>query len=447
MKSSIKNFFLLAYLGDGFYARIISLNMLFYFTDIVKFSPEHIGIMVIISNIANMLLAPLSGLVIDTVKPMRWGKIRSWLLICPLGILIFFPLLFVDFFGASNLGAVSMAIVFVATAVFVNFGNVTNFAIIPLITNNETERTTLVSSRITGASLGLLLAGVAIPFLTNSVFVPIFHEKGYLIVCVLACLLICGSYYFLFRISRGYETAQSAAQSAQNPDILSLKRIFGIIAKTKPLIPVVIADTSSTTLSYVLPALAVYYFSSVAENSAMLALFMLVIGITGVLGSYFSRFIIQHFQGRNACLLVYPLVAVALVATKFVAYDPVAFIAINGLLMFLIGTTQPIESRLYLDTITYSEWKTGVKARASIISISNVASSLAGLLNGAMLSLVLIVIGYTAGATTPEVKRGIVNFYSLIPAALPIIAWLTMLFFYKITPEKLQKVREEMVVK
>ncbi|MDR0811943.1 MAG: MFS transporter [Paludibacter sp.] len=443
MKSFIKNFFSLAFIGDGFYARIISLNMLFYFTDIIKFSPEHIGIMVVVSNIATMLLSPLSGLVIDTVKPMRWGKIRSWLLICPLGMLIFFPLLFVNVFGASNLGAVSMALIFVATGVFISFGNVANFAIIPLITNNETERTCLVSSRITGASLGLLLAGVAIPFLTNSVFVPIFHENGYLIVCVLACLLICGSYYFLFHISRGYETPQSATKSVRNPDTLPLKQIFKVVAKTKPLIPVVIADTSSTTLSFVLPALAVYYFSSVAENSTMLAVYMFIIGITGVLGSYFSRFIILHFQGRNACLIVYPLVAVALVTTKFVAYDPVMFIAINGLLMFLIGTTQPIESRLYLDTITYSEWKTGVKARASIISISNIASSLAGVLNGAMISMVLITIGYTAGSTTPEVKNGIINFYSLIPAALPIIAWFTMLFFYKITPEKLQKMREE----
>jgi Na+/melibiose symporter-like transporter len=175
----------------------------------------------------------------------------------------------------------------------------------------------------------------------------------------------------------------------------------------------------------------------------LLAIHMLVVGACGVLGAFSSRFILKKIHVRTACLIVYPIISILLFSTRFFAYIPAAFIAVNGIMQFFASTTQPMESNLYMDAVVYSEWKTGISAKAFIMSMYQIPIKLSKVVKNLIISAILVSIGYKAGATTEAIKQGIINGYSVVPAILPLVGWISMFFFYKLTPEKMKMMRKE----
>ncbi|MDR2840127.1 MAG: MFS transporter, partial [Paludibacter sp.] len=217
---------------------------------------------------------------------------------------------------------------------------------------------------------------------------------------------------------------------------LSIREMARAIIHTPSLLPVFVADTASNCTSFLLPTLAVYYWTHVAEKPEWLALQMLVMSICGVCGAFNSRFLMRKFAIRTACLLVYPFITVLLFSTRFVADSPLLFIAVSAIAQFFISNTQPMENKLYLDAAEYSERETGISAKGSILSIATVADVGATLIRNLVISAVFIIIGYTAVDVSDAIKQRIVDTYSLLPALFPVIAWVSMFFFYKLAPEK-----------
>jgi Na+/melibiose symporter-like transporter len=230
-----------------------------------------------------------------------------------------------------------------------------------------------------------------------------------------------------------------------SPPRLSLRQMLSTLFKTSPLLSAVFADTASTACTFILPAIAVYYYNNVAEKPALLSVHFLTIGICSLVGAYLARFITKFFNARTACLIIYPIISVLLFSTKFFVYQTEIFIVINGVLYLFSGLTQPLENNLYLDTATYSRRKTEIDAKNLIISISNLPIKFAQVVKSFIISFIFVSIGYTAGSVSEETKSGIITAYSVIPAIMPLIGWLALFFFYKLTPEKLTMMKEKIV--
>jgi len=432
MSRAIKYFWGVSVMGHSVLNSVFNLYFAFFLTDILALPAAYTSFILLFTSIADCFLILASGAIIDGMKPMRWGKMRSWLLVAPLVVLIFFPMLFVRI-GSFGVNAFVITLAYLVFKLFFNFAYSADFAIIPNLARNTERQSWLVSNRMTYSYVGVLLCGYAAPVLINGAFRDFFGTTfSYFVIALCAALIYLLSVWAHFAMSKGYEY--------QNASKVTLRQMFTAIVKTPSLLPAIISDTASTASSFVLPALTVYYYTHIIMKPALIAIHLPVVSLCGLAGAFFARFITLKLPARTACLSIYPVIAIVFLGTQFVAYNPVAFIVLSAVGQLFLGSTQPVESNLYLDSIRYSEWKTGINARAAIASISGLSPVGSTFIKSVILSLFLFITGYDAQEVGIAAKRGIIAAYSFTPAILMLAAWLSMFFFYKLTPEKMNEI-------
>jgi GPH family glycoside/pentoside/hexuronide:cation symporter len=438
LSKKIKYFWGVGELGEGFVNSTFNLFFVFFLTDVTKFPVQYVSFILLFTSIFDFFLVPAGGAIIEGTKAMRWGRLRSWVLLCPFILLATFPLLFIR--TETNIGSIAFVIaVYLVFKLFFNIAIASNLTLIPAMTNNRKERAILTSNRMVAAHSGVLLNGYLAPLVLSGFLLVYCREQAYMIIAIFACIVLIAGYLAHFRMSREYvKPEKNNYVNLEKPSKLSLRQMLVVLVHTPRLLTVMFADVASTCVYFVLPTIAVYYYNNVIEQPALLSIHMLVISIGGILGSFNARIFLKYFSARTACLIVYPLITTALLTTRFFVWQPALFIAVNGIMQFFVSTTQPIESNLYMDVAALSKKKTGTDAQAFIISMSNMSSIFSGIIKNLIISVTLVSIGYTAGSTTEAVKRGIIDAYSLVPAIFPVLGWMVMFFFYKSTPEKLK---------
>jgi len=440
MKKSLKRFWGAGDIGIGFIGRVEALFFIFFLTDVALLPMNYVGFLLIFISVVDFIIGPFSGGIIEGRKSMRWGRYRSYMLLCPPALLFVFPFLFIKA-GSDIVNIIIIICAYLVYKTLFNIATISNSTIILTMTQNQQERALLASNRMTGAYAGVLIAGYVMPQLLNNCFIDYFgKDRAYMMLAFCAvCLFVIG-FLFHFKLSAGFDVPDTVNRKN---DKISFRQMITVILKTPALLPVMVADMASTCVYYILPALAVYYYNNVLQKPSLLAIHMLIIGICGVCGAYCSRFFVRKFQVRTACLIVYILISATLITTRFVAYIPAAFIIVNGIMQFFTSSTQSMESNLYMDATIYSEWKTGINAKAFIMSMFNMAARFAGIVKNFIIWLTFVAIGYKAGTTNETVKEGIINAYTLVPAVIPLIGWIALFFFYKLTPEKIKAMQSE----
>lgn len=113
--------------------------------------------------------------------------------------------------------------------------------------------------------------------------------------------------------------------------------------------------------------------------------------------------------------------------------------AFNVIVHGATGMTQPFELSLYMDNVAYTKYKTGRNATALIMGISGVTVKIANIIKSVLIPFALITAGYVAGTVTPEVKASIISAYSTIPAIIPLVGFVLLKFFYKLSDARLKE--------
>ncbi len=428
--------------GEGFFSSVGGLYFSFFLTDIALLSVGYVSFITLFTSIVDFIISPLSGGIIEGTKPMRWGKLRSWVLICPIIVTIVYPMMFIKW-GSELVTTIVIVCLYVINTTAFNTMVSANYSLVPSMCSQEEERSHLSSNRMTGSNIGRLIMGYVAPML----IIPLTNmagNYGYTMIAFMATFLMFLGYMVHFNLSKGYE-GNGAASAVDKEDRLTIGEMFKAVFSNPQLIPLMVSDMTSTLGSFLLPSLIVYMYKYVIGNMALLPIHNLVIGIGGMIGAYSSRFFMNKFEDRkHVCLMIYPCIALSCLCTRFVVNTPPLFIAVCGLLQFFIGITQPVESTLYYDVATYTEWKTGKDSTALIIGLTNLPIKLAGIIRGVVFSGLLIAVGYDANAgATPELRAGLINAFSLVTCIIPMIGWISLKFFYKISPELVKKCRKE----
>ncbi|MDR0864239.1 MAG: MFS transporter [Candidatus Symbiothrix sp.] len=439
LKKSIRHFWGIGDMGTVFISIVFNMYFAYFLTDIAGLPLSYTSFILIFVSVADIVISLVSGVFLDSIKAMRWGRYRTWLAIAPLCVLLVSPFLF---FKTEDylLNTVIIISAFLLYIISVNLTVLSNYTLIPIMAKNKEDQTILTSNRMTGTYMGTLIFGSLAPFLLTNYLTAYFGQWAYMFIAAIAAMVFVITFRVHFNLSKG---AESTFQTKKEKSGLKIRQILSALFKTPSLIPAIIADMSSTFCAFVLPAIAVYYYSNVVEQPGLLAIHLLVIGVGSVVGSYCSRFMLRRFDVKTACLLIYPIISIALFSTQFVAYMPRLFIAISGVIRFFAGMAQPIEFNFYLDSIVYSQWKTGIDAKGAIMGISGVAFTLSNLIKSILISATFAIVGYQAGSTSEAVKAGIITAYSVIPAIIPLVGWVVLFLFYKLTPDKLEMMQKE----
>lgn len=447
MKDKKLRFWGAADIGEGFLSTVSNTYFSLFLTDVALLPLSAVSFVMMITSVFDFIAAPVAGGIISGTKPMKWGKIRSWLLVAPPIAMIFSALSYIPY-SSATFTVISITVCYIIARAAYNISWAGNLSLINVVADTPDVRTKLTSQRMAGFNIGKLSCGYITPVLASA-FASAFGEKySYALVLLIAGILLVLGQLTHFAISKGYENSLNSDEAIDLADEkpVSLKEMFVALGTNPQLLITVCVDLTSNMGSFLLPALATYYYKYVAEDMALMSLHMLLTGFGGLIGSVLIRTIGNKIKDHRTFLcFVYPIIAILLFSCRFVAQMPVVFMILNIISQTLTGTTQPLELQLYMDNVIYHKYKTGVDANSFIMSLSNMPVKFATILKSAIIPFVLMQAGFVAGMDpTPELKQGIINAYTIIPAIIPVIGFILLKFFYKLSRSEVIRMKEEM---
>jgi Na+/melibiose symporter-like transporter len=271
-------------------------------------------------------------------------------------------------------------------------------------------------------------------------------NSSYLVLHVAFTLFLCLCYFVIFRLSKGYE-GNGAASVKASEEKLTIKDMVTAVRVTPEIVPLMIADITSTLGSFLMPTLVVYMFTYVIEDGArmdMMPIYNLVVGIVGTLGAYSSRLLMRVIPDKRYVLYItYLPIAGFVFFTRFFTGNVFIFIVLVAIMSYFMWITQPPETALYYDIATIAEEKMGKNPIGTFLGLAQYAPRVAGIINGIVLSTLFVSMGYDpTQPVTDAIKMGFINAFSLVTCIIPIIGWLAMFFFFKVTPARVAKARE-----
>ena len=98
-----------------------------------------------------------------------------------------------------------------------------------------------------------------------------------------------------------------------------------------------------------------------------------------------------------------------------------------------------------MDVAVYDKWKSGKDSTGFIMGLVSLPVNLAVFVKSAVLSATLVGINYVGGMdVTPEIQKAFIDAYTLIPPCIPLVGFVVMFFGYRLTKDKVAKMRAEL---
>ncbi|KPU42567.1 putative symporter YjmB [Oxobacter pfennigii] len=451
LSKAIKNLYGIGDLGFSLMASVETILFVFFLTNVAKYSLPMVAIIGSVTSIADAALSPFYGAIISGTKPLKWGRNRSWMLIAPPVVVILYAFQYTRI-GPEPVAAAIVCAGFILSHIAWNIPWVANLSLISVLANNPEERGFLASRRATYSSLsGIFFSYIASPLAIFLGTITRNETLGYtLLAGLMAFLMMCG-YWIVFKITDGYEetstevntVAKEAPKVEKVPVSVMLKMVF----QNPHLIALLIGDFFRSMTSFVMTASAAYYFTYVAQNMALLPLYLLIGAVGQLIGAYFSARVAKVLTNRTSVIVGMFGLAGSLILCKFVAMNIVLFFVVITVVRLFLGLLTAVTVALYSDVVVYSEWKTGKNASAFIMGLMTLSLKVAIISRGTVIPIVLAAAGFVSGAdpatATMELKNAVVNVFTFIPGLFALVGALIIAFGYRLTREKIEGYQAE----
>lgn len=435
----------IADIGEGFIGIVSGTYLAIFLSDVALLPIQIVSAILLITSITDVVISPLGGAYLASTKALKWGRLRSWLLIGPPITILFYILHFTTVPNNNYLTAFIVTIGFIAARSIYTLTYTSNLALINVLASDIETRSKLAAQRMVGSNAGRLMGNYLTPIIVAFLLKSVSERYTYMVLIAIAGIVYITTCLIHFYISSGYEGHNNLSKKSEVEKELTIREMVKCLSTNMYLLLTVLIDLTSNVAALALPSLAVYYYKYVLQNYSLVPIHMLCIGLAGLVGALSARFTSKFVKHkRNYLCGAYILVAIFLVCTRFASHSPYGFIALNILVHMITGSTQPYEFGLYADNVIYTKWKTGENANSLIMGMGNLPVKFASIIKSVLISGILLSVGYVANVKpTVELQQALINGYSLIPACIPIIGFILLRFVYKLTDERVAEMKLE----
>ncbi|KPU42575.1 putative symporter YjmB [Oxobacter pfennigii] len=448
LSKALRTFYGVGDMGFSLMTSVETYLFVFFMTNVAKFSLPMVALIGSVTSIADAVLSPFYGAIISGTKPMKWGRNRSWMLIAPPAVVILYMFQYTKI-GPEPVAAAIVCAGFILSHIAWNIPWVGNVSMISVLASNPEERALLASRRATWTSVaGMLYSYVGSPLAAFYGKVTGNETLGYtLLAGSMALLMLCG-YWTIFKMTDGYEetgaqisAASSTAQKVSGGEML--KMVF----QNPPLLVLLLGDFFRYMVNFIMTAAAAYYFTYVAQNMALMPVYILIGSIAQLVGAYFSGAISKALSTRNTAVYGLFGLAASLIVCKFVAMNVTMFFVVVTVVRMFLGILTSVMVAMYSDVAVYGEWKTGKNAISFIMGLMTLSLKTAIISRGTIIPIVLAASGFVATAdpstASPELKNAVNNVFLLIPGIFAAVSCVIMAVGYKLSREKLAELQAE----
>ena len=407
-----------------------------FYTDTFGLTAAAVSTMFLVVRLFDAANDPIMGMIADRTNT-RWGKFRPYLLwFCvPYGLGTVLMFTTPDFsytgkiiYAYSTYGL--MMIIYTAMMIPYN-------TLIGVISPDSKERTSVASYKFVFAyAAGASLQAFVIPLVDKLGGGD--QSRGYtLTMAIFGTLCI-----FVFII------AFLSVKERVKPDVSqksSIRDDLKDLIRNKPWL--ILAAVCVTTLTYVAirSAVVMYYFKYYIGNEKAAGPFMAIGTLVVMLGVLPTKWLSKKVGKKN--LYIGSMIIVILSSAGFFIANPTDLVwiyAMQIIFSFASGPSMPLLWSMLADAADYSEWKNGRRATGLVYSAATFSQKMGFSLGGALSMLILSLFGYVADVPqTAESLLGIKLSLSLIPAAIAVLAVISLLF-YKLNDHRVAEIAEEL---
>jgi len=410
-------------IGDLGYALIwqmISLYLLFFYTDVFGISAGQAGIIFLIARAWDAVNDPLLGFIADRTQT-RWGKFRPYLLFgaVPAGICL------VLVFTTPNLGNTGkfvwalvtyMILGMVYTAVNLPYGS-----LLAVCTRDQGDRSSLAAYRMIFGFLGVMVVGI----LTKPLVGRFPNEQiGFQAVSAIYAIVAVIIIWVVFASVKEKVKPEEAKK-------YSLKETFKILAINKPLLLICSAVLFVTTAITIRSAVGMYFFKYNLAREDLFPVFMAILVVSMILGCIVANSARKKFEKKSLYLIGMIIFAIGDIGIFFSPYSAIKLIIFFTVLAGLgTGIFYVLLLAMVADTVEYAEWKTGKRAEGITYSLYTFMAKLSAALGGAGAGAILSLSGYVPNSVqTASVDFSIRALFTLGPFVSGVIAVIIMNYY------------------
>lgn len=395
-------------LGINFYFLSSLTYLLFFYTDVFGIGPAAAASVLFAARLVDAVTDPLMGAIADRTRS-RWGRLRPYLLFGALPL----AAIAVAMFSTPDLGPSGLLLW--AYVTYIGFGIAYTVVAIPYsaltasLTHDAGERTTVTSVRMFCAFAGGFLVSVATLPLVSRFSDP---AAGFQATMILYAIAATALLWICF-------AATEERVAPIRPARVPLRASFAALSRNGPLW-LVIAVFSLGMLSFTFRQTAVpYYFKYNLAREDLIAWYFALTMPAMMAGLLVVPWLGRRFGKAGGLIWGAGVGIAASIGLYLTPFDRIGWVFFFSILASLGGApTAALGWAMIPDTVEYAQWKTGVRAEATIYATASFVQKLAKAVAGSGAALTLAAFGFVPNAVqSPAALEAILALMSLIPAA------------------------------
>lgn len=416
--------------GQCFSYGLVGSFILFFYTNILGISVAAASAIFLIARVWDAVNDPMVAGFMDT-RRTKEGKFKGYMKIAPIFIVVSTILCFASPDISVTGKVIYAGVTYILWGTVYTVSDIPFWALSSVISDEQQERTKLVTAANLGVFAGIGIVGSVLPILVT-LLGRSGEAQGYFWGVV--AIMVVGFAFMMF----GYSTIKERVEPSAAEKITA-KDVVNTLKTNVHLFKMLIIFFMNLFMNIV-NGMVIYFFTYNMNNESLMSVFGTV-GTAAALGFFFIPMLTKKFKKKHILMGIVTLDIIARLALYFLGYTNTAVVMVMlAVTQFLHASAGPIMSTMIAETIEYSEVKTGKRCEAIIFSGQTFTGKLAAAISGALSGVILTMIGYNAEATmqTPGALSGLFLAISIIPIAGSIIR-LIVLATYKYTEDEHHK--------
>lgn len=444
VSSSLKRFFGIGDFGFNLMTNIDTFYATYFFTNIAKFSLGIVTTITTISAIIDAILSCLYGAWMNKIKPKRWGRYRSWLILTPWMVPFLYAFQFIKI-NNGMLGIIIMTAAMITSRIAWNLPYIANISMINVAGKTTKDRMALSSTRMVWTSLGNVAYSYAGPAVVAFMASLLGENNSYAAAAFVFAALMASGYYAHFKMFTGYEetgaeeSARLARQAVEQNQAQPKVSAWAAIRCNPHLIGLMISSTAKYMVLFLVNGIAVYYFTYITHNAGLLATFVFITNLLGIMASYVSKFVVAKISAKKTIVCSYIFMAAGMLAAFAIYQSTWGVIILMCLVIFAMTLTNACEPELFANCAGYSSAKTGFDTTGTVMGLLTVPVKIGIVMRGILISTALAIGGFSADiapeAAGAVVQRGICIGFMVIPAVVIAAGAVILVFGYGLNKE------------
>ncbi len=430
---------------------VYSYYQLYFLTNVAMLSLIKASFVMSVCSTIDVATAMVAGGIINSTRPMRWGRYRSWLLAVSWIVPICYFFMFYRVSPNDTVTIVCLMAAMILGRFLHDFPYCASASMISVVAKTPNDRITMASSRATwnsAAKFAWSLVGAPLLAILTAAFTEKYAYA--LLAFILAGSMVLGMAVHFF-ITKGYE--ESGNEELKDADKAKRNRtglmdLLKALFANPPLLALMIADFAKWFFNFMVASTIVYYLTYVALDKGLLSMYTLIVAVMGTIGSYISRFIGYRLSGRITMIVSYCAMAACMLAGRLFYQNIWVVIGLLAAAQLFYGCTYSCSTALYADTAVYYEWHNGKNASGWIMGLSIIPLNIASMLKGIILPAALAAGGFSAAVAAEEasetMRAGIANALLVVPAAILLLGALVLIFLFRLSRAKVMEMQREL---